>query len=182
MSQIKIDKITGSRRFSNYWWATIIGLGGFGFFLTGLSSYLKKALLPFIINNELSFLPQGAVITFYGTVGILLSLFLWYTIILNIGSGYNEFNKLKGNIIIFRLGFPGKNRTLKLIYNIKEVNSVKVSIEKGLLSKSEIYIKMKDTREIPITKAAQVITISSIEKQAVILSQFLGVKIEGLDN
>nr|YP_009399085.1 photosystem I assembly protein [Taenioma perpusillum]ARW68482.1 photosystem I assembly protein [Taenioma perpusillum] len=182
MSQIKIDKIVGSRRFSNYWWATIIGLGGFGFFFTGLSSYLNTMLIPLFANNELSFLPQGAVITFYGTIGILLSIFLWYTIILNVGSGYNEFNVAKGIIIIFRLGFPGKNRTLKLLYNIKEINSIKVSIEKGFLSKSEIYIKMKDTREIPITKAAQVITISNIEKQAVTLSKFLGVKIEGLDN
>jgi uncharacterized membrane protein len=31
--------VLGSRRFSNYWWATIVSLGATGFFLAGLSSY-----------------------------------------------------------------------------------------------------------------------------------------------
>ena len=37
--------VIGSRRVSNYWWAAVIGLGGLGFLLTGLSSYLKFNLL-----------------------------------------------------------------------------------------------------------------------------------------
>ena len=45
MSNIKIDNIIGSRRLSNYWWATVIFIGGCGFFIVGLSSYLQKELL-----------------------------------------------------------------------------------------------------------------------------------------
>jgi hypothetical protein len=39
--------ITGSRRFSNYWWAVVVTIGASGFFLAGISSYTKVNLLPF---------------------------------------------------------------------------------------------------------------------------------------
>jgi len=44
---IRQDKITGSRRFSNYFWTFFLFLGGFCFLLAGFSSYLKINLLPF---------------------------------------------------------------------------------------------------------------------------------------
>jgi hypothetical protein len=37
----------GSRRLSNIFWATVVTLGGLGFFLTGLSSFFKTNLLFF---------------------------------------------------------------------------------------------------------------------------------------
>lgn len=180
MSNIKIYKILGSRRFSNYCWATIILLGGLGFFITGLSSYAQHIFIPFVNSNLLVFLPQGAVMTFYGTLGIVISSFLWYTIILNVGSGYNEFNNLTKTVTIFRLGFPGKNRFLKLQYNIIDVTSIKIIIEDKFLSKREIFLKMKDKREIPLTKIGEPITILELENQAVELAKFLNVKIEGI--
>ena len=39
---------SGSRRLSNISWAIIVSLGGFGFFLTGLSSFFNTNLLFFI--------------------------------------------------------------------------------------------------------------------------------------
>lgn len=180
MSNIKVEKILGSRRLSNYWWATIIFCGGLSFFLVGLSAYLHKQLIPSIKYTTLVFLPQGAIMTFYGTVGILISIFLWYTIILNIGSGYNEFNNDKGIITIFRLGFPGNNRILKLKYNTNEIYSIKVVIEEGLSVKREIYLKMKDKREIPLTKVGQPLSLSKLEDQAVNIAKFLDLKVEGI--
>jgi hypothetical protein len=38
--------VLGSRRFSNFFWAIIVSIGGIGFLLAGLSSYLKVNLLP----------------------------------------------------------------------------------------------------------------------------------------
>lgn len=181
MSNIKIYKIIGSRRISNYWWASVILLGGLGFFLTGLSSYYKYSLIPQVNNNNLLFLPQGAIMTFYGTIGIIISCFLWYTIILNVGSGYNEFNKNKNLITIFRLGFPGKNRILRLQYFIDEVYSIKVFIKEGLVNNQEIYIKMKDNREIPLTKVGKFLTLNQIENEATFLAKFLGVRLEGIE-
>nr|YP_009565033.1 photosystem I assembly protein Ycf4 [Gelidium galapagense]QBA96384.1 photosystem I assembly protein Ycf4 [Gelidium galapagense] len=181
MSNIKTDKILGSRRISNYWWATVILLGGLGFFLAGLSSYLKIELLPFTTSMNLLFIPQGIIMTFYGTIAILISLFLWFTIVWNVGSGYNEFNNEKGLITIFRLGFPGRNRVLRLHYNIEEIQSVRVIIQDGLTPRREIYLKTKDQREIPLTRVGQPLLLSEIEDQATSLAKFLGVVLEGID-
>jgi len=181
MSNIKKDIIIGSRRLSNYWWATIIFIGGLGFFLVGISSYLQIKLIPFTSSNQLMFFPQGIIMTFYGTIGILVSGFLWLTILWNVGAGYNEFNNDKGLITIFRQGFPGKNRILKLEYTIKEVQSIKVNINDGISPKREIYLKTKDLREIPLTNVGQPLLLSEIEEKASYLAKFLGVVIEGLD-
>ena len=181
MSNIRTDKILGSRRISNYWWATVIFLGGLGFFLAGLSSYLKIDLLPFTSSTGLLFVPQGIIMTFYGTIAILVSIFLWFTILWNVGAGYNEFNNDKGLITIFRLGFPGKNRILKLEYQIQEIQAIKISIQDGLTPKREIYLKTKDKREIPLTRVGQPLLLSEIEEQATSLSKFLGVILEGVE-
>lgn len=181
MNTIKIDKISGSRRASNYWWATIILLGSISFFLVGISSYIKLNIITFNSNSSFLFIPQGVVMTFYGMTGILISTFIWYTIVLDVGSGYNEFNNRTGTITIFRLGFPGKNRVLKLQYKIQEISSIKINIQDGVSPKREIYLKTKDNREIPLTKVGSPINLSAIEEQAKDISNFLNVKLEGLN-
>ena len=70
---------TGSRRISNMFFAIAVSLGGFGFFLTGLSSFLGINLLFFSDSSEISFIPQGIVLLFYGTVGSILGIFLTLT-------------------------------------------------------------------------------------------------------
>nr|YP_010170945.1 photosystem I assembly protein ycf4 [Chondria tumulosa]QSD57086.1 photosystem I assembly protein ycf4 [Chondria tumulosa] len=181
MQNIKIDKILGSRRLSNYWWATVIFLASLSFFTIGVLSYLNISIknILFDDNENFLFVPQGAVMTFYGMMGILISLFLWYTIVLDVGSGYNEFNNETGLVTIFRLGFPGKNRILKLEYKIKEISSVRINIQEGLSPKREIYLKIKDNREIPLTKVEQPIALSELEKQAKEIAAFLKVSLEG---
>ena len=90
---IRYDLILGSRRTSNYLWTVITFIGGIGFFLAGISSYLGFQLLPFANTQEIVFIPQGIVMTFYGTVGLLLSMFLLATLYLNVGGGYNLYDK-----------------------------------------------------------------------------------------
>nr|ARW64955.1 photosystem I assembly protein [Polysiphonia sertularioides] len=177
---IKKYKIKGSRRFSNYWWASFVLIGGISFFFVGIVSYISlKTDIVFKVQN-ISFIPQGAVMTFYGTTGIFISLFLWYTIVLDIGGGYNEFNKFTDTITIFRLGFPGKNRILKLTYKLEDVKSIKISIQDGLSPKREIYLKMKDKRQIPLTKVSGPISINDIETQAREIAMFLDLSLEGM--
>ncbi|WP_421656923.1 photosystem I assembly protein Ycf4 [Leptothermofonsia sp. ETS-13] len=100
--------ILGSRRFSNYWWATVVLLGGLGFLLAAISSYLHVNLLPFSDPTKLVFIPQGIAMGFYGLLGILFSLYLWLTILWDVGGGYNEFNKETGTVKIFRWGVSWK--------------------------------------------------------------------------
>nr|YP_010337114.1 photosystem I assembly protein Ycf4 [Pseudoerythrocladia kornmannii]UNJ16699.1 photosystem I assembly protein Ycf4 [Pseudoerythrocladia kornmannii] len=177
---IKLKKIIGSRRISNYWWASTILIGGIGFFLSGLSSYFHYNLLPFVQTINLAFIPQGILMIFYGTLGITVSLFLWLTILWDVGSGYNEFNKKKGLITIFRFSFPGPNRQILLTYKLANIQSIKVNIKEGINPKREIYLCTKDQREIPLTQVDQPLPLSEIETEAIELASFLGVVVEGL--
>nr|YP_010471141.1 hypothetical protein N4M48_pgp051 [Synarthrophyton patena]UVF62970.1 hypothetical protein [Synarthrophyton patena] len=177
----KTDIILGSRRLSNYWWAGVILLGGISFFLVGISSYYNLELLPFTQSSEISFIPQGVIMIFYGTVATSLSLFLWLTILWNVGAGYNEFNNDQGIITIFRIGFPGRNRSLLLKYRTQDVQSIRINIKDGLTPKREIYLKTKDRREIPLTSVGQPLLLAEVEKQASELAKFLGVVLEGLE-
>ena len=135
--------VVGSRRFSNYWWAFIILLGGFGFLLTGVSSYLNSDLLPFINSKNILFFPQGLVMCFYGILGLIFSCYLWLTLFWGVGGGFNEFNKKQGIVRIFRWGFPGKNRRIDLSYDIKDIEAIRVEIKEGLNPRRILYIRVK---------------------------------------
>nr|YP_009313483.1 Photosystem I assembly protein Ycf4 [Galaxaura rugosa]SCW21737.1 Photosystem I assembly protein Ycf4 [Galaxaura rugosa] len=177
---MKRDKIQGSRRISNYWWALCILLGGIGFFLAGLSSYLNLELLPFTKSSQLLFVPQGIIMIFYGTIALVLSSFLWLTIVWDVGSGYNLFDTQQGMVTIFRFGFPGKNRIICLKYPIADIQSIKVKIEDGIISKREIYLKTKDQREIPLNRIGEPLKLSDLEEKATELARLLGVVLEGV--
>nr|YP_010335744.1 photosystem I assembly protein Ycf4 [Chroothece richteriana]UNJ14150.1 photosystem I assembly protein Ycf4 [Chroothece richteriana] len=170
--------IQGSRRLSNYWWATTILLGGVGFVLSGLSSYSKINLVPFAKPTDLLFIPQGIVMTFYGTIGICIGIFLWMTIIWDIGSGYNEFNRTNGKVVIARQGFPGKNRNIVLNYSLEDIQSVSIYLRDGLNPKRQIYLKLKNQVEIPLTRVGEPLALSELETQAIELAKFLNVNIE----
>ena len=117
---------TGSRRLSNIFWAVAVSLGGFGFFLTGLSSFFGVNLLIFSDSSEISFIPQGIVLLFYGTVGSILGIFLSLTVWWNVGSGYNEYNRDLQKVKLYRKGFPGQNRDLNFVFSFEEVKSIKI--------------------------------------------------------
>ena len=175
---IRYNLILGSKRISNYFWLMISFLGGTGFFLAGLSSYLQIQILPFTKVDNISFIPQGIVMTFYGSVGIFLSLFLFTNIIFNVGGGFNKYDKNLNKVEIFRLGFPTQNREIYLSYNFKDIRSIKLSIQEGLNPKREIYLCTKDQRQIPLTRVGEPLLLSSIEEEAVDLSLFLNVPLE----
>jgi len=189
--------IMGERRISNYWWAFIISLGSIGFLLTGVSSYFStqvtenaqligSSLIAPIneqdldISTKIDFFPQGLVMSFYGSLGILLSLYWWFLIFWNVGAGFNEFNKKEGFIRVFRWGYPGKNRKIDLLYALKDVEAIKVELKQGLDPQRTIYLRLKGSREIPITGIGQPLTLKDIEKQASELANFLQVSLEGL--
>jgi hypothetical protein len=116
----------------------------------------------------------------YGLAALLLSLYLWLTILWDVGSGFNEFNKETGQVKIVRLGFPGKNRQIELSYPTEEVQSVRVDIKEGLSPRRAIYLRVKGRNEIPLTQVGQPIPLSELENQGAQLARFLGVPLEGL--
>jgi len=179
-NEIRQDKIVGSRRFSNYFWSFFLFLGGIGFLLAGLSSYFKINFLPFANPTELVFIPQGLIMMFYGTLSFGISIYIILTIFLDIGSGYNEYNKIENLIKIVRKGFPGKNREILLTYSLANVRAIGIKITEGLNPTRSIYLCLKDERKIPLTPVQEPTSISILEEEAASLAKFLDLKLENL--
>jgi hypothetical protein len=177
---VRRDVIVGSKRFSNYFWAVVLFIGGLGFSLAGFSSYIKENLLFFTNSKELSFIPQGIVMSFYGVLAISLSIYISLTIFWDIGSGYNEFNKVDELVRITRNGFPGKNRQILLIYPMNEIKSIKVNTQDGINPKRMIFLCTKDRRQIPLTPVGQPRSLVELETQASEIAKFLEVSLEGI--
>lgn len=179
-TKIRQDKIVGSRRFSNYFWSFFLLLGGIGFVFAGLSSYFKINFLPFANPTKLVFIPQGLVMMFYGTLSLSISLYTLFTVFLDIGSGYNEYNKIEDLVKIVRKGFPGKNREILLTYPLSNVRAIGIKITEGLNPTRSIYLCLKDERKIPLTPVQDPTSISNLEEEAANLAKFLDLKLENL--
>jgi hypothetical protein len=177
---VYVDPVVGAKRFSNYFWASVVTAGASGFLITGASAYFKHNLVFFLDASEIQFFPQGLVMSFYGIAGLLLATYLWLTINWNVGAGYNEFNKEEGIFRVFRYGFPGKNRRVNLLTDLKDVTAVRVEISDGINPRRVVYVKCKGKGDIPLTRIGQPLTLAEIERQAAELAKFLQVPIEGL--
>ncbi|AFZ46271.1 photosystem I assembly Ycf4 [Cyanobacterium stanieri PCC 7202] len=172
--------ITGARRLSNYLVAIASTIGGVGFLLAGLSSYFHTNLLKVTDVSGVQFVPQGIALTFYGVAGTLLASYLWLNIFLNVGSGYNEFNKKQGKVTIYRQGFLGKNREVKIVYDMDDIQAIRAEIKEGLNPKRTLYLRVKPKKDIPLTPVGEPIALSSLENQGAELARFLTVPLEGL--
>jgi hypothetical protein len=179
-NEIRQDKIVGSRRFSNYFWSVFLLIGGLGFLLAGISSYFKINFLPFANPTELVFIPQGLVMMFYGSLSLGISIYIIITLLLDVGSGYNEYNKTENLVKIVRKGFPGKNREILLTYPLSNVQSIGIKITEGLNPTRSIYLCLKDERQIPLTPVQEPTSISELEEEAADLAKFLDLKLENL--
>ena len=145
-----------------------------------MSSYFKVNLLPFARPIQLVFIPQGLIMMFYGTLSLSLSLYIGITIFWDVGSGYNEYNKIENLVKVIRKGFPGKNREILLTYPLTNIQSIGIKISEGLNPQRSIYLCLKYTRKIPLTPVQQPSSISELEKQATELAKFLDLKLENL--
>jgi hypothetical protein len=174
------ENIVGSRNVGSLLLSIILFFAGFGFFLAGISSYLGFNVLKITDTSQIAFIPQGIALLFYGTGAIGLALYITLTMFWNIGSGYNEFSKEDKIVRIVRLGFPGKNRILFLSYEFKNIKNLKFLIKQGLNPRSNIFLVLKDKREIPLFPAQFLLNPIDIEKEAVKLSTFLEVPLENL--
>ena len=181
--------ITGAQRISNYWWASVISLGGIPFLLTGSASFLQTNLFVSNQSKSITFFPQGLIMCFYGSLGLLFGVYLWCTIFWRVGDGFNEFNKNEvvpdsaklsnaGVVRIFRWGLPGKNRRIDFSYKIQDVEGVRVELKEGVNPKRVISLRVKGKGNIPLTRIGQPISLENIESEASELAQFLKVSLE----
>ena len=174
------ENIVGARNISSFVIMLVLFFAGLGFFLAGLSSYFQINLLRLTDTSQISFIPQGVALLFYGTGALGLALYIFLTLLWNIGSGYNEFSKKDNIVRIIRLGFPGKNRKIFLSYEFKNIKNLKFLIKQGLNPRCNILLVLKDKREIPLFPAQFLLNPTETEKKAIQLSNFLSVPLESL--
>lgn len=178
IEEIRMDFVTGSRRVSNFCWASILLLGAIGFSCVGFSSYLQADIIPFLSSGQILFVPQGLVMCFYGIAGFFISSYLWCTIWLNVGSGYNKFDKRKEVFSLFRWGFPGKNRRIFLQISLIDIQAIRIEIREGFSFRGTVYIKMKGRQDIPLKRIEEYPTLEAMEIEAAELAHSLKVSIE----
>ena len=117
---------------------------------------------------------------FYGSLSLGISCYIIFTLILDIGSGYNEYNKIEKIVKIIRKGFPGKNRQVLLTYPFSNIRSIGIKMTEGLNPTRSIYLCLKDERNIPLTSVQEPISISNFEEEASNLAKFLDLKLKNL--
>jgi hypothetical protein len=165
--------IPGYCRFSNIFWFILLICVGTGFLITGLSSYFQISI--FFNLPQINYIPQGIIMTFYGTLAITQSILILIGILFDVGGGFNRFDKEDGRIQIVRKGWPGKNKTILLTYTFDEIDKVEVFIREGLNPKRIIYLLNKDGRKIPLNPISQPMSLQEIEDRAFKLANFLKV-------
>ena len=101
-------------------------------------------------------------------------------IILDVGSGYNEYDKTEELVKLVRKGFPGKNREILLTYSLVNIQAVGIKITEGLNPTRSIYLCLKDERNIPLTPVQEPVAISNLEEEAADLAKFLDLKLENI--
>jgi hypothetical protein len=170
--------IKGSRRVSNFFWAFVITVGSFSFFLNGLASFFKRKLPILSESTIISFLPQGITLLFYGTAGLILGIFLWLTIWWDVGFGYNEYNKEKQEVLLYRRGFPGAKQSFSLKFPFKQLKSIKMFLKEGINPRRQLFLCLQDGRQIPITGIDQTFALNEIETQALDLAKYLNIYLE----
>lgn len=172
---LQSEKLSKWSFFNNLFWL-------FSFIQKNIYS-LDSTKVDFDGNLKILFFPQGLSMCFYGLVGILVGAYLWFCISFGVGCGFTEFNKEKGFIRIFRLGFPGKNRFINYKYSIDNIQSLFVSISSNIVPTSQrgIYMRIKNVdnqvRDIPLELYSEKTSLETIESQAADLSKFLRVSL-----
>ncbi len=171
------QSVLGFRRLSNQLLAVIVTIGGLGFTLTCLSSYLGRDLLPVGSPSSLLFVPQGLVMGLYGIGALLLASYLWAMINVNLGAGSNSFDKASGMVKICRRGY------FKLIsaeFPLKDVKAVKVEVRDGFNPLRRLSLRVQGRRDITLTRVGQPLPLAQLEQDGAELARFLDVNLEGL--
>lgn len=118
--EILVEKITEKDKLIKYGFNIIMLLGAVSFLIVGISSYINYNLIFFLKADSIIFFPQGITMCLYGIAGTILSINQFRILLLNVGEGYNEFNKKNGNMTIFRKGLQ-ENSDIKITCALTDI-------------------------------------------------------------
>ena len=176
-AEVLEQSVLGSRRLSNYLVAAAVSIGGIGFLLASLSSYLGRDLLPLGHPAALIFVPQGLVMGLYSIAAALLATYLWYVIAVDVGGGSNRFDKDAGVVTISRRGF---RQPVTVEIPLKDVKAVKVEVRDGFNARRRVALRIQGRRDMPLTRVGEPLPLAQLEQDGAELARFLGVNLEGL--
>ncbi|MEO1003714.1 MAG: photosystem I assembly protein Ycf4 [Cyanobacteria bacterium J06638_7] len=176
-SDVLEQSVLGSRRPSNLLVATVVSIGGVGFLLTCLSSYLHRDLLPVGHPAELPLVPQGLVMGLYGTAAVLLATYLWSVIGIDVGGGSNRFDRSAGKATITRRGF---RRLIDVEIPLRDIQAVKVEVRDGLSPRRRLALRVQGRRDLPLTRVGEPMPLAELELAGAQLARFLAVPLEGV--
>ncbi|TGG84870.1 MAG: photosystem I assembly protein Ycf4 [Aphanocapsa feldmannii 288cV] len=172
-----LQPVMGSRRLSNVAMAAMVSIGATGFLLASLSSYLGRDLLPLGHPAELLFVPQGIAMGGYSVAGILVAIYLWSTIVIDVGAGENRFDRTNGEASILRRGF---RRAIAVTIPLSDIQAVRVEIKEGLNPRRRLALRVRGRRDIPLTRVGAPLALTELEASGAHLASFLEVPLEGL--
>jgi uncharacterized membrane protein YdbT with pleckstrin-like domain len=175
--QVLEQPVLGSRRLSNFLVAAAVSLGGLGFLLASASSRLGRDLLPVGQPSELVWVPQGLVMGLYGLAALLLALYLWWVIAIDVGAGSNRFDRSTGQARISRRGF---RRRIDVDLPLRDIQAVKVDVRDGLSPRRRLALRLQGRRDLPLTRVGEPMPLAELEMAGARLARFLGVPLEGL--
>ncbi len=171
------QEVIGSRRPSNYLIVSMVTIGGIGFLLASISSYLGQDFLPLGHPSTLIFVPQGLIMGFYGLAASLIAIYLWILISINFGAGRNSFNKGTGMLSITRRGLRKK---IVVEIPLNKVKAVKLEVKEGLNPKRRISLRIQGGRDLPLSGVGKPPPLAELEQEGAGLARFLGISLEGI--
>jgi hypothetical protein len=171
------QRVLGARRPSNFLAAFIVSLGGIGFALASLSSRIGRNLLPILHVSDLVWIPQGLVMGLYGGAALFLAIYLWSIIIIDLGGGFNRFDKNSGLVSIIRNGY---RRKIEVDIPLPEIQAIKVEVREGISPRRRLALKIKGRRDLPLSRIGEPIALADLELSGATLARFLSVPLEGL--
>ena len=169
--------VTGSRRGSNYVVGSMVSIGGIGFLLASLSSYLGKDLLPLGHPGSFIFVPQGLIMGLYGMAAFLLAIYLWLLVLVDFGAGTNLFDKQLGKLLVSRRALFNE---INIQIELKDVKAVKLEVKDGINPRRRISLRVQGRRDLPLTGVGQPLQLAELEREGAKLARFLDVNLEGI--
>ena len=178
LGQVSLElMVKGSRRGSNYLVGAMVSIGGIGFLLASLSSYLGKDLLPLGHPGSFIFVPQGLIMGLYGIAAFLLAIYQWALVAVNFGAGSNLFDKKSGKLSVSRRALF---KEIDIEIPLKDVKAVKLEVREGLNPRRRIALRIQGRRDLPLSGVGQPVPLAELEKEGAELVRFLGVNLEGI--
>nr|QVX31090.1 photosystem I assembly protein Ycf4 [Sesbania drummondii] len=189
---VRIDYIPGYTKMLDYFFAISTLLSSLAGILVCLSSFFRTNLLSFIWTDldfefDPSFLPYnqgGQLLGFYGSSGLFISFYWWIVIFLDVGSGYNLFDKKGGIAFIFRQSFPGDYRR---VFHLVPLNDIQCLRIQSITEKTKdgtylrggvLYMQTGENGILPLTPDDDYWPPSKVAQTAGELASFLGVPIK----